>query len=200
MEPTSEHDQQYWMEQFRSGEDDALVHFFKMYHKPLCYFATKLTQDKLEAEDIVSDCFVKLWERRRDFQTAQNIKAFLYISCRNACLNYIKHLKRKTTAQKSYLLQLEESDDVILHQIIEAEFLQILKQEIEELPDNCRDIFKMIYFEGKKTSELALELDLPIKTIRNRRSKAIDLLKTSFLKKGIKGDLWLFLLFFLNHS
>ena len=57
----------------------------------------------------------------------------------------------------------------------------------------------MLYFEGKKTSEIAVQLELPIKTIRNRRAKAVELLKTSFLKKGISDAMWLFLLMLLDN-
>lgn len=199
MEPAGKKDEQYWLTQFIGGDKQALSYFFDLHYKPLCYFAGRLLQNEEEAEDIVSTCFLKLWQKHTDFQTAENIKAFLYISCRNGCLDHLKHLKRKSVAQQEYIRELERSEEGILHQIIEAEFLRVIKDEIETLPDNCRDIFKMLYFEGKKTQEIAIELGLPIKTIRNRRAKAVELLKTSFLKKGITDAMWLFLLMLLNN-
>ena len=189
----------YWMEGFRNGNSQALSYFFDLHYKSLGYFATRLTQDTFEAEDIVANCFVKLWKKHNDFQTATNIKAFLYISCRNACLDHLKHLKRKTSAQEEYFRQLEESEESILFQIIEAEFLQLLNEEIELLPEKCREIFKMIYFEGKKTDEVAEELDLSVKTVRNQKARAVTLLKTAFLKKGMSDALWLALLLFLQN-
>ncbi|WEK18643.1 MAG: RNA polymerase sigma-70 factor [Candidatus Pedobacter colombiensis] len=192
-------DEQYWMDGFRNGNNQALSHFFDLHYKPLSYFATRLTQDAMEAEDIVANCFVKLWKRHEDFQTVNNIKAFLYISCRNACLDHLKQLKRKTTAQEEYFKQLEESEETILFQIIEAEFLQLLNAEIQLLPEKCGEIFKLIYFDGKKTDEIAAELDLSVKTIRNHKARAVALLKTSFLKKGMKDGLYLALLLFLQN-
>ena len=189
-------DEQVWAESFRNGEDQALSHFFKLHNKSLCYFANRLVQDVAEAEDIASDCFLKLWKRRRDFETASNIKSFLYISCRNACLDHLKHLKVKSAAQQNYFSQLTQSEETILYTIMEAEFLEILSGEIELLPEKCREIFKLIYFQGKKTDEIATELDLSVQTVRNQKTRAIELLKTAFLKKGMSAALSLALLLF----
>lgn len=59
-------------------DDQAFNWFFMLHNKSLCYFASRLLQDELQAEEIVSDCFIKLWERQQNFETADNIKAFLY--------------------------------------------------------------------------------------------------------------------------
>lgn len=175
-----------------------IKYFFDLHHKSLCYFANRLVKDDLQSEDIVAECFVKLWERREDFGTEQNVKAFLYISCRNACLNYLKHLKVKTTVQKVYLEQLEKGEDSILYQIIKTEVLEIVNKEVEELPEKMRDIFKLIYFNGKKTDEIAVELNLSVQTVRNQKTKAIALLKTSLLKKGVSASIYLAFLFFID--
>lgn len=184
------------MESFRNGEDKVLAYFFDLHYKSLCYFAVRLTQDAEQAEDIVSECFLKLWRGRTEFQTAQNIKAFLYISCRNACLNHLKYLKRRNAAQELYFGQLQEGEDTILYQIIETEVLGILSKEIEELPDKCREVFKMIYVENKKTDEIAADLGISVKTVRGHKARAIELLKTQLLKKGMSAAVLLaFLLF-----
>jgi RNA polymerase sigma-70 factor (family 1) len=186
------------MESFRSGEDKALAYFFDLHYKSLCYFAVRLAQDVEQAEDIVSECLLKLWQSRTEFQTTQNIKAFLYISCRNACLNYLKYLKRRSAAQELYFGQLQEGEDTILYQIIETEVLEILSKEIEELPDKCREVFKLIYLENKKTDVIAAELGISVKTVRGHKARAIELLKTQLLKKGMSGAILLAFLLFID--
>jgi RNA polymerase sigma-70 factor (family 1) len=178
-------DEHLWAESLRNGQHDALSHFFKLHHKALCFFANRMVQNQEEAEDIVSDCFLKVWKRRQDFETDTNIKSFLYISCRNACFDYLKHLKVKTFAQQNYFNHLTHSEDLILYTIMEAEFMEILSREIELLPEQCQKIFKLIYFQGKKTDEIAQELDLSVQTVRNHKSRAVELLKTAFLKRGM---------------
>lgn len=171
---------------------------FKKHHQSLYYLATKLVQDTAQAEDIVANCFVKLWERRERFADAEKIKAFLFITCRNSCLNYLRDLKRKTAAQALYLQQLEVNSEEILYEIIDTEIVGLLAREIEELPDKCREVFKLLYIEGKKTDEVAQALQLNVQTVRNHKTRAVELLKAQFLKKGLSTALKLALLLYLD--
>jgi len=191
-------DVQYWMMQFTKGSKLGFDYFFNVHYQSLCYFANRLTQDELQAEDIVSECFVKLWKKHPNFETAEKIKAFLYISCRNLCMDYFRQMKRKTIAQEEYYRQLNQNENTILHQIIEAEFMQLLKEEINRLPKPWMEVFYLIYFEGKKTDEIAVHLNLSVKTVRNYKAMAVEKLKTSFLKKGISGSSMLAFLLFIH--
>ncbi|WP_256003506.1 RNA polymerase sigma factor [Pedobacter deserti] len=179
--------QKNWTESLRSGDHSALSFCFKLHARSLGFFANRLINDPLEAEDVVAECFAKLWERRRDFKTEENIKAFLYISCRNACLDVIRRAKVKTRAQKAYSDAQEGGEDTILNHMITAEVLAILDEEIEMLPDNYKDVFKLIYFDLKKTEEIADRLGLSEQTVRNYKTRAVNLLKTAMLKRGISS-------------
>jgi RNA polymerase sigma-70 factor (ECF subfamily) len=187
------------IESLRKGDEQSFAYFFDLHYKSLCYFAFTITQDQQQGEDIVSECFLKLWNSRLDFYTPQKIKAFLYISCKNACLNYLRNNKRKNSKQQLYLQQLEHSEDSILYQIVETEVLAILSQEIEELPTKCREVFKLLYFQHKKTDEIAELLGISAKTVRGHKARAIELLKAQLLKKGLSVAVMLSVLFFLDN-
>lgn len=186
------------MDAFQNGDEKALVYFFKRYSKSLAYFTSQMLDDKAEADDIVSKCFLKLWQRHEHFKTAQNIKAFLYISCRNACLDYLASLKVRTAAQEKYISHLQDGEENILYDVIQTEVLDLVNKEIEELPEKMKVIFKMLYIDGKSTAEIALELGLSIQTVRNQKTKAITILKNSLLKKGVSNALLLAFLLFIN--
>lgn len=191
-------DELNWIKELCEGNEKALAHFFKLHSKSLAYFTTRMLEDKAEADDIVSKCFLKLWQKHKDFKTAQNIKAFLYISCRNACLDYLASLKVRTAVQEKYISHLQEGEETILYDVIQTEVLDLVNKEIEELPDKMKVIFKMLYIEGKSTAEIASELDLSIQTVRNQKTKAIAILKNSLLKKGVSNALQLAFLLFIN--
>ena len=180
------------------GKEEGLSYYFSLHSRSLKYFAIKLIQDQSEAEDIVAMCFHKLWQSRADFNTGQQIKGFLFISCKNACLNYLRGLKRRTASQALYLKQFEENEETILHGIIETELLELLNAEIELLPEKMREIFKLVYFEGMKTDEIAAQLNLSVKTVRNQKAKAVEILRANFLKKGIGTAMIYVLEFFLG--
>ncbi len=198
MEPKGKKEERYWIETFQNGDEQALSHFFDLHYKSLCYFAGRLVQDDAEAEDIVSGCFVKLWKSERNVETAESVKAFLYIACRNACFDYLRRLKVRTALQQEYYEQLETSDQTVLVKIVKTEVLDLLEKEIELLPEKCREVFRLFYFEHKKTPEVMEALGLNEKAVRYQKAKAIELLKTSLLKKRLMEGLYLALLFFLE--
>lgn len=191
-------DEHYWVEEFRKGNEKALAYFFRQHYRSLCYFVSKMIQNDEEAEDIAAISFIKLWDRKDDFDTKKNVKAFLFITCRNASLNFLKHLERRNLRQEEYVKHLSDIDEFVLNQVVESEFLNALNQEIEQLPEQCRKVFSMIYFEGKKTEEIAYIMDISVKTVRNHKSRAIELLHNSFLKKKVSDALMLAMFIFLN--
>src|ERR1044071_699800 len=174
------------MEGFKKGKKKALAHFYKLHFRPLCYFAERLTNNKHEAEDIAAETFAKLWKIRENFDSPTNVKAFLYISVRNACLNYIKFIKRQNQAQKEmlYLATDSEEDETFLLEV-ETSVLHHIYEEVENLPAQCKKIFKMIFFEGMSTAEIAEALKLSPNTVLNQKARAYRLLRVVLLKKQL---------------
>jgi RNA polymerase sigma factor (sigma-70 family) len=105
---------------FKKGDDKALAYIFKLYHKGLCYFARQLVNDDRQAEDIVADTFLKLWQRHTDFKTLSNIKNFLYITTRHSCYDYLKHIRRKAASHEEILHLAQKDEDYIESRMILA--------------------------------------------------------------------------------
>ena len=135
---------------FKNGDPNSLNALFRMYYAPLCLFAERMIKDRPAAEDIVGEAFVKLWHRHRDFENQQNIKAFLYITTRNACLNMLKQMQRESLSKKQLAYLSADKEGFILNDMIRNEVLAQISSEIENLPEQCKKIFKMSYFEGRK--------------------------------------------------
>lgn len=167
---------------FNKGDAQALAHVFELHNRSLCYFAERLTGDRQEAEDIVADAFMKLWNKRADFENLQNIKAFLYIATRNACFDFLKHRRRSNSSHDEILYLSQENDDALLHTMIETELLQKIYGEIERLPGKCRTIFKL-FLEGKSTQEIADQLNISRQNVLNQKARAIQLLRIFLLQK-----------------
>jgi len=189
-----------WIELFQKGNETALAYFFKLHHKSLSYFANQILIDEAAAQEIVSDCFLKLWQKHSDFQTTDNIKAFLFISCRNACLNYLRQLKTRSAAQDRYLTEMETETTSSDYRVIETELLELVSMEIHALPEKMKEVFKLLYLNGKSTSEVAAELDLSVQTVRNQKTKAIELIKNSLIKKGISTAVYFAFLLFIERN
>ena len=140
---------------------------FQQYYRPLCLYATHYLHDIDEAEDVVQDCFVKLISRNI---MPENIKAFLYISVRNACIDLLRCQSPIDTEISPTDLCVVISDD----QAQESSFREAkLWTAIELLPERCREIFLMSKRDGMTYREIAEELNLSEKTVEHQISKAL---------------------------
>lgn len=182
------------MDAFRNGEPDALHALLKLFYAPLCLFAERLTRDRLAAEDIVGESFIKLWNKRSDFGSVQNTKAFLYITTRNACLNMLKQARRDSLSQKQLAYLTGEREEYVLNEMIRAEVLQEIMLEIEKLPEQCGKVLKLGYLEGLKNQEIADLLKISVHTVKNQKARAIQLLKIKLRDRDLMAFFLLYTL------
>ena len=144
---------------------------FKKLYKPLCLYALHYLGDDLNsAEDIVEDCFVKLWEHE-----PRNQEAYLYATVRNACIDFLRKSTFVTDIEPSDLENIISDDEAKLRSEKEAR----LWTAIDELPDKCRKIFLMSKRDGMKYREIAEELCISEKTVEHHISKALKRLHGS---------------------
>jgi RNA polymerase sigma-70 factor (ECF subfamily) len=170
---------------FKKGDPRGLQTLFAQFYAPLCLFAERLLHDRPAAEDIVADTFLKLWNRHADFDSLQNVKAFLYITTRNASLNLLKRMQREKLSQKQLAYLSGEREGFVLEEIIRHEVLREISREIEKLPGQCRRIFKMSFFEGKKNQEIATLLAISVHTVKNQKARAIQLLRVKLPDRNL---------------
>ena len=167
---------------FKEGSLTAFQGVYHKYYRPLYFFVKQLVNDSQEAEDIVAETYVKLWNMKANFETEQNIKAFLYITCRNTSLNCLNYRKRIATHHKNILHTLDE-EEYILHQESYSGLMKQIELAIEKLPDKQQEVMKMILIEGLTDDEIAERLNKTPKTVRNQKNAAIHILRTNLEKK-----------------
>jgi RNA polymerase sigma-70 factor (ECF subfamily) len=183
------------MESFQKGTADALHSLVQQFYNPLTLFADRLLKDRAAAEDIVGESFIKLWNKKNDFETVQNIKAFLYITVRNASLNYLKQAKRDSLSKQQLAYLQSEKEEFVLNAMIRAEVLKEILQEIDKLPEQCGKVLKLGYLEGLKNHEIAEMLHISVHTVKNQKARAIQLLKIKLRDRDLMGLLLLYTLF-----
>jgi RNA polymerase sigma-70 factor (ECF subfamily) len=181
------------LQEFKRGNTHAFRAVYDMFFPSLCFFAKRLVDNDGEGEDIAADSFVKLLNRHDSFDSIPNIKAFLYITTRNACLNYLRYSQRQHSSKRELNRLQEKTDEHALSHMVHAEVLREVEFEIEQLPNRCREIFKLIYYERRSADEIATMLGISINTVWVQRAKAIQLIRTNLLKKGMLSILLCFL-------
>ncbi|MBO9633030.1 MAG: RNA polymerase sigma-70 factor [Chitinophagaceae bacterium] len=178
-------------------QPEAVKELFNQLYKPLIYFADKLVDNKQEAEDIVGTSFFKLTGRIEQFPTIRDVKAFLYITTRNECLDYLRRTARYERSQEQLQYLMDYNDAQADDEMLRAKILQEVYNEIEQLPPQCRRIFKLIYTRGMTTRQIAEELELSPQTVLNHKAKALNLLRGILAKKNLMPLTIFFQLFLL---
>lgn len=172
--------------QFQSGDELAFDKIFRIHNPALIFFANKflINFDLANSQEIVLDSFLKLYDRRQSFISLASIKAFLYISVKNGCLNTIEKEKVRLKRFDRYTQDFDESEDNVLSKIVHAELLQELHGAIELLPAQYKLIMHKIV-DGKTPMEISKELDIPISTVNTQKSRAISLMKKNLSGAGM---------------
>lgn len=166
---------------FRNGNEKGLSFFYKALRPGLVYFAFRILNDKPEAEDIVEESFGKIWERRSTFYEDKVIKSWLYTTVRNASINKLQQEQRLNVRKEQYALEQEGSyQSSPLYDIEFAEFIVKVHATISVLPVECQKIFRLMYIKGKTVREIAEELQLSISTVKNQKTRGLDILRKRF--------------------
>ncbi len=148
---------------------------FNEMYAGMCLFAERFLIVSADGEDLVQEVFVTLWDKFEDFDALNPIKAYLYQSIRNACLNKIRHerVKRKYEAEQAYQL---ESESFFHQQVVEEEGKRLIVQCISELPPQCRKVLQLSMLD-LKNSEIAEDLGISINSVKTQKAIAYKTLR-----------------------
>ena len=162
----------------QKGNEAAFTRFFHHHRDRVYSVAVKIAGSSLLAEEIVQDVFLVIWLKRSDLDKIENLTAYLYTVVQNAVY---KSLKRIARQQKNLLHSVGDSilsDTGPETWLIEKEYRTVLQKGIDELPNQQREVYKLIREKGLKRKEVADLLHLQPDTVKFHLSKAVKSLWT----------------------
>jgi len=138
-------------------------------------FARVLVKTKEPAEEIVSDVFIKVWEKRKELDKIDNLKLYLYVATRHIALNYLEKERRKPASLIDYF---QHAELISVHLdpeqlLITADMMAMLRKAVDQLPPKCKVIFKLVKEDGLKYKEVAEILGISVKTVENQLAIAL---------------------------
>lgn len=155
-------------------DETAYKELFFIFHKPLLQFANSFVRSYEIAEEVVSDVFMKVWEKRQDQEEIENLRVYLYVCTKNAALkSLLKHQKQVAITIDELHVELESPYKNPEQLLITAEMLSRVQEAINSLPPRCKIVFKLIKEDGLKYKEVAEILQISIKTIDNQLAIAL---------------------------
>ena len=173
------------VDSLNDGQQHALDELFAQYYRALVYFALRITKNQEEAEDIVIESFSKLWNNRGGMESVPHIKGFLYMTTRNACIDYLRAQEKIRSIREELELLADPVIQTLEVETTRAEMLRHIYEELERLPHQCRNVFKLSVIKGLKSREIANELNISISNVTSQKSRAVQLLRSALVRKMI---------------
>lgn len=171
----------------KKGSMSAFESLFESYSQKLYRFSYSYLKSETEAEDVVQEVFLKLWENRSKLKTGTSFQSYLFTIAFNSIL---KNFNKKALQEKFHIDLVEflsiENPSLEIVPDFEA-LLSKLDLLIEQMPARRKEIFVKRKKEGMSVNEIAIEMNISPKTVENQITEAMHYLKEEFSKDRILG-------------
>jgi len=161
----------------KKGDLEAFNQLFYSNYNLLFNYILKLSNNSEIAKDVVQEAYIKLWEKRDTINPDLSVKHFLFKICHNEFLIYIRK-KKKEESLLDELKYRAAYDTFSFHEETEHKKNQIEKA-LEKLPARTKEAFILSKYKRLKYKEIAIEMDISIKTVEKHISKALHFIKAN---------------------
>ena len=163
------------------GSKPAFRGIFRLYYPRLEKYATHILKNHEEAEDLVQEVFLQIWNERKTLKSETRFEAYLFTLVRNRCLNV---LKRKVVEDKFVASRAQAASEELYHISfgMDDEFVSMeerlhteLGKIIAEMPERCRIAFRLKWIEGKKIREIAEIMEISTTMVDKHLAKGMEI-------------------------
>ena len=166
----------------KKGDAEAYSYLVDTYNLRLCVYANSLINDKAQAEDIVQNVFMKIWEKRDGLRAGFSIKNLLYKYVYNEFVDYYRKQKSVLTLEKKYI---EVLDEIIVEEVDNnlGSAIELVMKAIQELPPKCKQTILLSKKEGLSNIEISEYQQVSKRTVDTQLSKAYKLIREKLESK-----------------
>lgn len=179
------------------GDEAAFEEVFHRYRHSLFDYAMAVTKIQAEAEELVQNCFLKLWTSRHLLAGVENPVAYLHRMARNAAIDYLRRLSLNREARSRAQGFLTGVEDTTTESIDLNETQRILQQAIQQLTPHQRQVFLLSRYEGLNYEQIGERLGIAKNTVKNQLVTSLRHLR-EYLAQHYDKPVALVLIFFLE--
>jgi len=174
----------------KEGNSLAYEELFKQTYPRLLGYCSLFIHNQAQANDLVQECFVRLWEKRSTISASQSVESLLFVMLRNRCLNYLRDQKLHVSDKNINLVG--ENELQHLYQLdfagkeektLEEKLIEAIRESVEKLPEKRKLVFVKTKIEGKKNKEVAEELNISVKAVEKHLHQAKEQIRKEMLLK-----------------
>ncbi len=181
------------MRRIKAKEADALSQLYDTYNRLLFGMILSIVKSKPEAEDILQEVFIKIWQKADSFREGRgNVFSWIVTLTRNLAIDRIRSKGYKTQQKASgnvddpaIILEGDHYDP--LETTIFSERAEIVKKALHEIPEKQSKVLEIAYYRGMTQSEISDNFDIPLGTVKTRMRQGMLKLK-DILEAHIQKD------------
>ena len=158
---------------FINGDEKSFEIIFRQYYKSLVSFAMHYGLEQMEAEDVVIEVIHHIWEIRTEVKSPAALNTLFFTAVQNRTINVVRNLKNRGRIIRAQECRQEQLYDYAA----EEEMTRLLDEAIKVLPEKCRTVILML-LQGKKTAEIAREMNVSVNTVKTYKMRAIGILRS----------------------
>ena len=183
-----------WVALLKDGDARSFDQLFHLYGKRLYHFSHGYLKSKPEAEEVVQEVFMKIWQNRNHLKSELSFNAYLF----KIAFRHIAEKFRKINLEKKYLHQIANDSIIFSDELNEQtnyhSLLKLIEDLIDKLPQRQKESLIMRRMEGLQISEIAEKLNIAPKTVEHHITEALKNIKAALGRENISGMLF-FVLF-----
>ena len=160
----------------RAGDEGAFDSVFRAHYPQLVRMAESVVRERALAEEIAQEVMLELWRRRESLEVEQTFRAYLIRSTRNRALNHIRH-ERIVAREAAFAAIDPPTSPSAEDEVLGVELEKAVRDAVDGLPENCREVFQLSREQGLKYAEIAAVLEISIKTVEKRMGQALSELR-----------------------
>lgn len=172
----------------KAGDKQAFKLFFDEYYSSFCLYANSILDNLELSQDIVSDCFVRIWERKEKILIKTSFEKYVLLSVRNSIYSYLRSPRSKSV-DIDVIIERLENTPIEEYDVEKEETIQRVYMLIQELPEQRRRILEMATFKGMSYKDIAENLNISVNTVKTQLSRAYHFLREKLMDDSI--ILWL---------
>jgi len=170
---------QILLKDLQNGNQSAYELVFKKYYKALALKAYLMLENEMEAEDLVQNLFISMWEKSQFLSVNTALKAYLFKAVHNQCLICLR--KRKTDQQHldeyTHTITLSTEGEILY----DAANEDLIRYALGELPAQRQKAFQLVHLEDKKYKEAATEMGLSVNSVKTHLKLAVKILQEKLI-------------------
>jgi RNA polymerase sigma-70 factor (family 1) len=159
------------------SDESAFAIIFNRYKSILFDYGMKITKSRTAAEELVQECFVKLWINREQLSATENPIGYLHTMARNAGIDYLRRLSLDAGLQKKVWAHISEAENPTLLKLHVSETQRLIDEAVALLPPQQREVFLLSRYEGLNYEQISLKMDIAGNTVKNHLVKALKFIR-----------------------